>query len=168
MRLVYYRQSFPTSWDLKVTIYNKVILPENTASSTESLRNSTLITAYKFLWIPKIPFNNRWLLFPLPNEGVKSSARSVSTSSYLTPFSPTVSNLYLVNFLATLLISPTFPDADVTQKVLSRFEAVYPIPLQRTFIRWEAVSPTNNTLDGGKPVVGWPRLFIQYIHSYSQ
>jgi hypothetical protein len=35
------------------------------------------------------------------------------------------------------------------------------------FLRWGVVSPTPNPTAGGPPLVGCPRLLIQYIHSYS-
>jgi hypothetical protein len=34
------------------------------------------------------------------------------------------------------------------------------------FLRWGVVSPTPNPQDGGPPLVGCPRLLIQYIRSY--
>jgi hypothetical protein len=34
------------------------------------------------------------------------------------------------------------------------------------FLRWGVVSPTHNPLAGGSPIVGCPRLLIQYIRSY--
>jgi len=36
------------------------------------------------------------------------------------------------------------------------------------FLRWGVVSTSLNTKAGGPPLVGCPRLLIQYIHSYPQ
>ena len=36
-----------------------------------------------------------------------------------------------------------------------------------TFLRWEVVSTSSNPQAGGPPIVGCPRLLIQYIFSYT-
>jgi hypothetical protein len=40
-------------------------------------------------------------------------------------------------------------------------------PFHKLFLLYDrAVSPSSNPEAGGQPLVGSPRLFIQYIHSY--
>ena len=51
-------------------------------------------------------------------------------------------------------------------KYQSRSEAYSLTLSQHTFLRWGVVSTFPNPQAGGSPLVGCPRLLIQYIHSY--
>jgi hypothetical protein len=95
-------------------------------------------------------------------------------------YTPLKSNLYLANSLAAavsepalyrlltfhVLISCSSFVAFVVAKHQSKSEARVHFPQQSQFLRRGVVKISPNPQAGGQPLVGCPRLLIQYIRSY--
>jgi hypothetical protein len=77
--------------------------PLRTIYDILSLTNSTLLTADITLWCTKNSVPNWWFSFPFPQEKIQSPAYTVPPISHLTSCTPTKSNLYLANSLATVV-----------------------------------------------------------------
>ena len=62
----------------------------------------TLLTADTILWCTKNPLHNWWFPSPYPQKKLQSPVLTMPPVSHLTSCRPTTSNLYLVNFLASV------------------------------------------------------------------
>ena len=125
----------------------------------------------------KKPVPNWLFSFPLPYKNARTPALTVPPFSRLNSCTPTKSNLHLANCLSepdlfrhlmfhvpnhmSLFYCLGFTKG--TGQALHKFE----LSLHENFWRWRFVSTSPKSQAEGPPLVGCPRLLIQYIRSLS-
>jgi hypothetical protein len=121
------------------------------------------------------------VLIPLSIQNVYSPAGTVPLPSHLTSYTPTKPHLYLDRSVETVfresaLYKLLMFHVPNLVSILRRLGRLYKNPpklealvvsVTCLFFTVRVVSPTLNLQAGGPPLVVCPRLFIQYILSYS-
>jgi hypothetical protein len=146
-----------------------------------SLTNSTLLTADVILLSTKKPVPKSWFSSHFSQKNVYSPAGSVPPPPHLTSCTPSKSNLYFETSSATVLSEPalyrllTF-DVPNLISIFFRLGRLSKESVQVRGFLWSfvtslflgqgVVSPMANPQAWGPPLVGCPRLLIQYIRSY--
>ena len=128
------------------------------------------------LWCTISPVPKWWLSFHFPSKQIESPALKVSPLLHRTSCTPTNSNLYLANSLATLVREPdlcwllTFHVSNLMSLFDCWGRSKGYFHARGTcicfIIRWGVVSTSPKPQAGGPPLVGCPRLLIQYIRIY--
>jgi hypothetical protein len=145
-----------------------------------SLTNSTLLSADMILLCTKNHVPNSWFSFHFPLKNVYSPAGSVPPLSHLTSCTPTKSNLWHFFRHCPQRTCPIHTSNIPSTKSPIQFlslrsfiQGIRPGPMllwsfvTSLFLRYRVVSTTPNPKNEGPPLVGCPRLLIQYILSYS-